>query len=221
MTALYRYIAAGVLHRQLYLPPVLLFAVVVAVGSHGDGGPLLPLYALWVGAILLSSVWLTVAVLATEDVVQERITRVNTRRMWFPLVAAVLVVLTFDVVLAGAAVFFPLLVGVHPAGGGDLLVGFLAQLAAAGTGVIVGLFCGRQVIPRPGYALLLAAVAVLALLLVRWIPPVNPLIRLLAGGDPASAIIGPVLLADALVAVVLVAAVPVVHRAQRVASFGP
>jgi predicted Co/Zn/Cd cation transporter (cation efflux family) len=65
-------------------------------------------------------------------------------------------------------------VGVHPAGGGDLLVGFLAQLASASTGVIVGLFCGRQVIPRPGYALLLAAVAVLALLLVRWIPPVTP-----------------------------------------------
>ena len=214
MTALYRYAAAGVLHRQLYLPPVLLFAVVVAVGSRGDGGPLLPLYALWVGAILLSSVWLTVAVLATEDVVQERITRVNTRRMWFPLVAAVLVVLTFDVVLAGAAVFFPLLVGVRPAAGGDLLVGFLAQLAAAGTGVIVGLFCGRQVIARPGYALLLAAVTALTLLLVRWIPPVNPLIRLLAGGDPAPAMVGPVLFADAIVAVLLVAAIPAIHRLQ-------
>jgi len=160
-------------------------------------------------------------VLATEDVVQERITKVNARRMWVPLVAAMMVVLTFDVVMAGAAVFFPLLVGVHPTSGTDLLVGFLAQMAAAGTGAIVGLFCSRQVLPRPGYALLLAAVAVLALLLVRWLPPVNPLIRLLAGGDPASTMVGPVLLADAFVAVILVAAVPVVHRAQRVASFGP
>ena len=216
MTALYRYVAAGVLHRQLYVPPVLLFAVVVAVGSRGDRGPLLPLYALWVGAILISSLWLTVAVLATEDVVQERITRVNSRRMWFPLVAAVLVALTFDVVMAGAAVFFPLLVGVHPADPRDLLVGFLAQMAAAGTGAIVGLFCGRQVILRPGYALLLAAVAVLALLLVRWIPPVNPLIRLLAGGEPASTMVGPVLLADAFVALSVIAAIPIVHRLQRI-----
>jgi len=218
MIALYRYVAAGVLHRQLYLPPVLLFAVVVAVGSRGDGGPLLPLYALWVGAMLPCSVWLTVAVLATEDAVQERITRVNARRMWFPLVAGALVALTFDVVMAGAAVFFPLLVGVRPAGPADLMVGFLAQMAAAGTGVVVGLFCARQVILRPGYALLLAAVAVLALLLVRWIPPVNPLIRLLAGGDPASAVIGPVLLADASVAALLIAALPIARRLQRISG---
>ena len=99
MIALYRYVAAGVLHRQLYLPPVLLFAVVVAVGSRGDGGPLLPLYALWVGAMLPCSVWLTVAVLATEDAVQERITRVNARRMWFPLVAGALVALTFGILV--------------------------------------------------------------------------------------------------------------------------
>jgi hypothetical protein len=136
--------------------------------------------------------------------------------MWFPLVAAVLVALTFDVVMAGAAVFFPLLVGVHPADPRDLLVGFLAQMAAAGTGAIVGLFCGRQVTLRPGYALLLAAVAVLALLLVRWIPPVNPLIRLLAGGEPASTMVGPVLLADAFVALSVIAAIPIVHRLQRI-----
>jgi len=216
MTAVYRYLAVGVLHRQLYLPPVLLFAVVVVVGSRGDGGPLLPLYALWVGAILVSSLWLTVAVLATEDVVQERITKVTARRMWYPLVAAVLVTLSFDVVMAGAALSFPLLVGVHPTSGTDLLVGFLAQLAAAGTGVIVGLFCSRQVLPRPGYALLLAAIAVLALLLVRWIPPVNALIRLLASGEPASAMVGQVLLSDALVALSLIAAVAIVHRLQRI-----
>ncbi len=216
MTAMYRYLAAGVLHRQLYLPPVLLFAVVVVVGSRGDGGPLLPLYALWVGAILVSSLWLTVAVLATEDVVQERITSVSARRMWYPLVAAVLITATFDVVMAGAAVFFPLLVGVRPTSGTDLLVGFLAQLAAAGTGLIVGLFCSRQVLPRPGYALLLAAVAVLALLLVRWIPPVNALIRLLAGGEPASAMLGQVLLSDALVVLSVIAAVAIVHRLQHI-----
>jgi hypothetical protein len=148
--------------------------------------------------------------------VQERITRVTARRMWVPLVAAVLVTATFDVVMAAAALFFPLLVGVHPTSGTDLLVGFLAQLAAAGAGVIVGLFCSRQVLPRPGYSLLLAAVAVLALLLVRWIPPVNALIRLLAGGDPASAMVGPVLLADTLVAVILTVTIPIVHRLQRI-----
>jgi hypothetical protein len=82
--------------------------------------------------------------------------------------------------------------------------------------VIVGLFCSRQVLPRPGYSLLLAAVAVLALLLVRWIPPVNALIRLLAGGDPASAMVGPVLLADTLVAVILTVTIPIVHRLQRI-----
>ncbi len=215
MTALYRYLAANVLHRQLYLPPVLLFGVVVVVGSRGDGGPLLPLYALWTGAILISSVWLTIVVLATEDVVQERITMVSAHRMWFPLAAAVLVTVTFDGVMAAAALFFPLLVGVRSAGGGDLLVGLLAQLASAGAGVIVGMFCSRQVVPRPGYALLLAAAAVLALLLVQWVPPVNPLIRLLAGGESASAMLGRVAVTAALVTLFVVATIPIVHALHR------
>ena len=194
--------------------PLLLYAVVVVVGSRGDGGPLLPLYALWTAALLISSTALTVIVFGSESIVQERITMVISPRRWLPLIVGVLVVLSFDTVLALLGLCFPLIVGVHAAGPADLLVGFAALWFAACAGVLVGVFCSRLFIPRPGYALLAGACLILALLLVPWLP-VHLLIRLLAGGQSAGTMTGAVVMAAALAVGVLGAVLPVAWRLRR------
>ncbi len=215
MTALYRYLLADLIRGQRYLPPLVLFGVVIVVGSRGDGGPLLPLYGLWTAAMLICSVWLTMVVLADEDPVQERITAVNARRGWHPLAAAVAVTMTFCLLLTIVGLGFPLVVGVRPAGPADLVIGGVSQLAAACFGATIGLFCSRRVIPRPGYALLLAALLVLALLLASWIPLVNALIRLLSEGVAAAALASQVAVIGFISVALLAGGVAVVHQIER------
>ena len=153
MIALFRYQLVCLIRGQRYLPPLLLFGVVVAVGSRGDGGPLLPLYGLWTAAMLICTVWLTMVVLADEDPAQERITAVSARRGWHPLVADTAVTLTFCLLMTIYGLGFPLVVGVRPASAVDFLVGAASQLAAACFGVTVGTFCSRKVIPATGLRL--------------------------------------------------------------------
>jgi hypothetical protein len=215
VTALYRYLLADLIRGQRYLPPLVAFGVVVVVGSRGDGGPLLPLYGLWTGAMLVCSVWLTMVVLADEDPVQERITIVNARRRWHPLAAAVVLTLSFCLLLTIFGLGLPLVVGVRPASAADLVVGGLSQLASACCGATVGLFCSRKVIPRPGYALLLAALLVVALLLVSRIPLVNALIRLLSEGAAAAAVGPQVAAIGAASVALLVGGIAVVQEIDR------
>ena len=215
MIALFRYQLVCLIRGQRYLPPLLLFGVVVAVGSRGDGGPLLPLYGLWTAAMLICTVWLTMVVLADEDPAQERITAVSGRRGWHPLVADTAVTLTFCLLMTIYGLGFPLLVGVRPASAVDFLVGAASQLAAACFGVTVGTFCSRKVIPRPGYAFLVAALLVLAQLLVSKIPLVNALIRLLSDGRPAVTVLPQVSIIGAIGVAVLAAGLPAVHAIHR------
>jgi hypothetical protein len=71
------------------------------------------------------------------------------------------------------------------------------------------------VIPRPGYALLLAALLVLALLLVSRIPLVNALIRLLSEGRAAAALGPQVAAISAASVVLLVVGIAVVQEIDR------
>jgi len=106
-------------------------------------------------------------------------------------------------------------VGVRPAGPADLVIGGVSQLAAACFGATIGLFCSRRVIPRPGYALLLAALLVLALLLASWIPLVNALIRLLSEGVAAAALAPQVAVIGIISVALLAGGVAVVHQIER------
>lgn len=175
----------------------------------------MPLYGLWTAAMLICTVWLTMVVLADEDPAQERITAVSARRGWHPLVADTAVTLTFCLLMTIYGLGFPLLVGVRPASAVDFLVGAASQLAAACFGVTVGTFCSRKVIPRPGYAFLVAALLVLAQLLVSKIPLVNALIRLLSDGRPAVTVLPQVSIIGAIGVAVLAAGLPAVHAIHR------
>ena len=165
--------------------------------------------------MLICTVWLTMVVLADQDPVQERITAVNARRPWYPLSAAIAVTLSFCLLLTIGGLAFPLAVGVRPASSADLLVGGLSQFASACVGAAVGLSCSRKVVPRPGYAMLVAALLTVALLLARWIPLVNALIRMLSQGDPAAAVLPRVALICVVSLALLAGGIAVVHRIDR------
>jgi hypothetical protein len=181
MTALYRYQFSVLLHSQRYLPPVVAFLALLAVLTSSSTGAILPTYAIVGGLLFACVAWLTIALINTEDPVSRTIAVVNAGDSRRVLGAAVLVALTGSVVLAAIGLSYPIVTGHHTVSGTELLVGVEAQLVCVVVGMGVGLVASRLVIPRTGYSLVVALGLVLALLLVRWISPINPLLTLLNG----------------------------------------
>lgn len=206
MSALYRYLMASVLLSQRYLPPTLIFLAAMAVGTTSDNGPLQSSYAFCVLAMLVCTTWLTVSLVNHEDPTQHKITLVMIGSSLRVLVITVTVVLTWCVPLLVVGIVYPLVTGKHVFTAGDLVVGAAAQLAAAMIGIAIGLLCSRLVIPRIGIAMLTAAAAILAVLLLRWISPIRPLMTLLSDGRTPGGTAAPVTLLTALAAAILIAA---------------
>lgn len=206
MTALYRYLMASVLLSQRYLPPTLIFLAAMAVGTTSDNGPLQSSYAFCVLAMLVCTTWLTVSIVNHEDPTQHKITLVMIGSSLRVLAITVTVVLTWCVPLLVVGVGYPIVTGKHVFTAGDLVVGAAAQLGAAMIGIAIGLLCSRLVIPRIGIAMLTAAAAILAVLLLRWISPIRPLMTLLSDGRPPVATAVPLTLLTALAAAILTGA---------------
>ncbi|TCO32502.1 hypothetical protein EV652_104108 [Kribbella steppae] len=203
MTALYRYLLTSVLLSQRYLPPTLIFLAAMAVGTTSDNGPLESSYAFCVLAMLVCTTWLTVSIVNHEDQTQRKITLVMIGDSLRVLAITVAVVLTWCVPLVAIGLVYPIVTGKHVVTAGALTVGAAAQLSAAMIGISIGLLCSRLVIPRIGIAMLTAAAAILAVLLIRWISPIRPLMTLLSN-DRTSA--GPLSLLTAASAAILIAA---------------
>ena len=206
MTALYRYLMASVLLSQRYLPPTLIFLAAMAVGTTSDNGPLQSSYAFCVLAMLVCTTWLTVSLVNHEDPTQHKITLVMIGSSLRVLAITVTVVLTWCVPLLVVGIVYPIVTGKHAFTAGDLVVGAAAQLAAAMIGIAIGLLCSRLVIPRIGIAMLTAAAAILAVLLLRWISPIRPLMTLLSDGRTPGGTAVPLTLLTALAAAILIAA---------------
>ena len=206
MTALYRYLMASVLLSQRYLPPTLIFLAAMAVGTTSDNGPLQSSYAFCVLAMLVCTTWLTVSLVNHEDPTQHKITLVMIGSSLRVLAITVAVVLTWCVPLLVVGIVYPIVTGKHVFTAGDLVVGAAAQLAAAMIGIAIGLLCSRLVITRIGIAMLTAAGAILAVLLLRWISPIRPLMTLLSDGRTPGGTAVPLTLLTALAAAILIAA---------------
>jgi hypothetical protein len=192
MIALIRYTLATMQHSQRFLAPVLLFLVAVAISSSSDTGPIVPVYALCSGALFLSATWLTVTLINSEDPAHRAITQVNAVQSYRLLASGIVVALGYGMFMTIIGLVLPIVVGSHDVGFVELLVGFGAQLASTCTGIGVGLVCSRLVVGRPGYSLVLAIGLALVLLLVRGLPPINPMFRLLSGTRPAGELVVPV-----------------------------
>lgn len=216
MIALYRYQLTSMVLSQRYLPPALVYLAALSVGTSSDNGPLLRSYSFCVAAVLACSTWLAVSVVNHEDPVQRQVTTVaagGSRRM---LGAAIAVTFTGCLFLTALGLIYPILTGDHVVTAGAVLVGAVAQLAAALVGTALGLLTSRLVIPRLGIAMVVAVTALLAILLVRWISPVSPLIRLLSNAtSPDSTTIPLTALTAVSVAILAVSAIITQRVADR------
>jgi hypothetical protein len=197
---------ASVLLSQRYLPPTLIFLAAMAVGTTSDNGPLQSSYAFCVLAMLVCTTWLTVSLVNHEDLTQHKITLVMIGSSLRVLAITVTVVLTWCVPLLVVGIVYPIVTGKHVFTAGDLVVGAAAQLGAAMIGIAIGLLCSRLVIPRIGIAMLTAAAAILAVVLLRWISPIRPLMTLLSDGRAPGGTAVPLTLLTALAAAILIAA---------------
>ena len=177
---------------------------VVGISSSNDSGPLPPVYGLCAGALCVCATWLTIVVIGMEDPTHRAILIVSSGDSRRVLAASVSVAVISCSVLSVIGLMLPLLVGTHTAGISDLVLGFEAESTCAAVGISIGLLCSRLVIRRQGYALILAIGPVMAVLLVRGLPPINVLIRLMVNGTASEALISPAggLLAIAFVVLV-------------------
>lgn len=212
MIALIRFGLANMLHAQRYLAPVVLFLTIMSVGTINNQGPLAPTYALASCAIFLCSAWLTLIVINADDPVHRAITIVAAGHSRTVLISSICVAGICCLFLSAIGLVFPLLAGKPTVTGLDLLVGVGAELTCALTGNALGLICSRLVIPRPGYSLLATLGMVLVVLLVPYVPPVNPMFRLMSGGGRTADIVVPVAGFACFSLLLLVLCAVVAHR---------
>jgi hypothetical protein len=181
------------------------------VGARGtqNGGPLvIALIRHTLSTVLLSQRYLppVLVFLAALFIFtgQRSITVVNAGGSGRVLAASVWVSGVWCAAIAVVGLLYPLLVGHHPVGPAVLVLGVLAELTSACTGMALGLLCSRLVIRRTGWSILGALAAVLLFVLVPGVPPVHPVFRMLAGTRPPPSILLPVA-AFGLVSIVLLA----------------
>lgn len=211
MIALIRYTTAIMLHSQRYLAPTLLFAITTSILATGaNPGPVVPLFAPMTAIAFVCAAWLTVTLINLEHPVQRVITIVNTGRSRALLIAVIWVVLATSAILDILGLALLLLVAYDRPTPLDLLTGAEAMLTGACFGIAIGMMTSKLVIRRPGHSLLAALSLALIFVAVPGIPPVHPLIRLLANTrNVTPSMLIPTTVYGAVAIVVLVAATAV------------
>lgn len=190
MIALARYMFTVMLLSQRYLAPLLLFVGLLAVLTSSDSGPLAATYGSAAGAILVCSVWLTMALLGLEGRPHRSVLVVSVGSRLRTLLGSVAAAVLWCLPLTVAGLGLPLVFGTHSPVLADLVLGTEAQLTCAFTGIAIGLVCSRPVVRRQGYALVLALVLLLAALLARGVSPVNVLLTDLQNASDSTDLLG-------------------------------
>ncbi|WP_217134675.1 hypothetical protein [Streptomyces sp. AC558_RSS880] len=215
MIALIRYLSTVLLLSQRYLAPLLLFLGLVTVLTSSDSGPLTATYASVAGAMLPCSVWLTMALVGLEDRAHRSIVAVSAGGHLRVLLATAGTAAVWCLLLTATGLVLPLLSGTHAPGLADLVLGTVAQLVCAFTGMAVGLVCSRLVFRRQGYALVLALVLLLALLLGKGVSPVNIMLTHLQNAPDSASAVAPTSVLLTVAAGLLATAVAVTQAITR------
>lgn len=172
-------------YSQRFLLPSFAFAALLAVVYSNDlGSSAAPEFAVSTGVLTVIACWLTIALVDVEDPVQWLITRAHARRLSTMLIGIVVTALACCAALTVLALVWA--IAAH--GGvswGELGSGVFAHLAAAFAGIAIGLPCSRLLVPRVGYTVLAAPIVLAVVLMSRWLPLVNPMLRALSSNKPA------------------------------------
>jgi hypothetical protein len=171
--ALVRYHASDALRSARWVAPGVLF-VIITVSGTAVGGTALGGYGLTATALLPIAIWLSVAVLNTEDPVQEAITTATAGGSFLVRLAKLTVALLGCLVLTVFGVAWPLLTG-HPATVGDVFAGAVAHLLSSLAGIAVGSLLSRPLLRTPAWAVLIGVAVFMIEILVPGFPPVRPI----------------------------------------------
>ncbi|MGC0342545.1 hypothetical protein [Streptomyces sp. SLBN-8D4] len=207
MIALVRYMFTVMLLSQRYLAPLLLFVGLLAVLTSSDSGPLAATYGSASGGMLVCSVWLTMALIGLEDQTHRSVVVVTAGSQLRVLLGSVGTAALWCLPLTAAGLVLPLLFGSHTFTLADAILGTEAQLTCAFTGIAIGVLCSRLLFRRQGYALLLALILLLAVLLAKGVSPVNVLLGDLQNASDSADLLGSTAVLLAISAGVLAAAV--------------
>ncbi|GIJ51772.1 hypothetical protein Val02_86580 [Virgisporangium aliadipatigenens] len=212
MTALVRYTLSMTVHGQAYLPPLILWASAVVVLTMNDLGPLTGSYAACAMTLFVCLTWLTAVQVNTESQTQRAMTAVAAGGLPRVFVAHVLAALVFSAALTAVGLVFPIVAGTHTVTAADVAIGATAQGICAVTGIAAGLLCSRPVVPRTGYAVVLALLLDGFLLIANAVPPVGPVVRGLNAGIPPGRLAGHAAVAVALLVLAVATASAVASR---------
>jgi hypothetical protein len=204
--ALLRYLAADTLRGQRWMAPALLFGVSVVVLAAGPG-PALPVYGATSAALLPAALWLTVAVINSEDPVQAAITTVTAGSLLRARMAKAAVAFGACLPLALLGTAWPVITG-HPAGLAVAAAGLAAHLLASAAGLAFGSVLSRPVLDRRAWVVVIGVACCLAEVLVPGVPPAGQLVHAFTLSAPGrSGLGGPLAVAAAGTLVLTVAGV--------------
>jgi hypothetical protein len=177
------YLELGV-RKQAVLAPVLVFVVVLAIVYATDAGPPLAAAAIPAAALVPLGAWIMRLVATSESASFADITIVAVgsplRRQLMRATAAACI----GGVLTAAACVWAVLANPHPYPPGAILEIAITTLAAAIAGIGLGALFAPPLRVGDGAAMLVVSVVVLVSLIVRWMPPLGPLLHAFIGGPP-------------------------------------
>jgi hypothetical protein len=197
-----RFVAASCISSQRWIPPIVLFAVALAV-LFASGGSLLLNAGVGAAALFPIAAWVTIATLDDEDPSQQDVTSAafgspgSVRGVKLAVAAGVCLALAAASICAAA-------LRADSATGEALAAAVLAHLLAVAGGVPLGAACARPLMARSGSALLVVAAAALADLVLPDAPPAHLVLSATGDGrgprwpDLALAAVGTALLAAVL-----------------------
>jgi hypothetical protein len=214
MTALVRYLVADTLRAERWAAPALLFLAATAAFNAG-GGSALSCYGFTAAVLLPVATWLTVVVRNGEDPVQVTITTVTVGSALRVQLATLLTAALGCVPLAAVALVWAPVAG-NPGSAGDVVAGVLAHAVTATAGGAFGAVLSRPVTDRLSWAVC-GGTALVLLELAAPVPPLRPLLVLLAADHPAPfpELAGRLLLVAAETAALAAALVAVAYRIGR------
>ncbi|MGI8647048.1 MAG: hypothetical protein DLM55_03420 [Acidimicrobiales bacterium] len=167
MSALCRYQLAGFLRSQRWVPPLLVYVLLLALVYADASGPAVPSYGVTAVALFPVAAWVTRTLLSTEDPIARQITAAAARgqlRVQAALLTSAVIAALPLVVLA---VSWAALVNPTAVYGWRTWVGGLGihlVFALAGTGL--GALAGPPMLHRPGAAVLgIAMVTLLSIII--------------------------------------------------------
>jgi hypothetical protein len=215
MTALIRYVLSMLVRGQGYIAPIVLYGSAIVVLTTNDRGSLPETYSACALTLFVCQLWLTAAMVNTEDREQRAMTAVAAGGAHRVLIANVLAAALICLGLTAIGLAYPIVAGEHVVTAAGVAVGALAQLACGAAGIAGGLLCSRLVIRRAGHAVFVGLGIIGVMILVKGVPPVGPVMMVLDRAQPPSTMLGPVAAYAGIAVAMLGAAAAAAHLVAR------